>query len=212
MPGIRAKTVFTQHRHKASGSSALEWKKSSSRSYHSTAHPTPALARCWSRREGHCGRKCPRALPGAKESSATSNRLPATARPKTTTPSKSAFPPPLLLTPNMYHSNDTFMSQSKLERLEEAIHGIKREIGKIGALRPGSLSKQARKAKTPYGAYWHLSYTHRGKGHTQYIRDAFVPQVKAEVSNLNRFRKLIDRLITLSIERSQLRMKTDKKQ
>jgi hypothetical protein len=112
----------------------------------------------------------------------------------------------------MYHTNDTYMSQSKLERLEEAIHGIKREIGKIGALRPGSLSKQARKTKTTYGAYWHLSYTHRGKGHTLYIRDAFVPQVKAEVSNFKRFRKLIDRLITLSIERSQLRMKADKKQ
>ncbi len=119
------------------------------------------------------------------------------------------------------------MSRSKLERLEEAIHGIKREIGKIGALRPGSLSKQARTTKTTYGAYWHLSYTHRGRGHTQYIRvsythrgrghtqyirDAFVPQVKAEVSNFKRFRKLIDRLITLSIERSQLKMKTDKKQ
>ncbi len=104
------------------------------------------------------------------------------------------------------------MSQSELERLEQEIHGIKREIGKIGALRPGSLSKQARKTKTTYGSYWHLSYTHRGKGHTQYIRDAFVLQVKAEISNFKRFRKLIDRLITLSIERSQLRMKTDKKQ
>ena len=112
----------------------------------------------------------------------------------------------------IYHTNDTYMSHSKLERLEEAIQEINRQIGKLGALRLGSLSKQARKTKTTYGAYWHLSYTHRGKGHTQYIRDAFVPQVKAEVSNFKRFRKLIDRLITLSIERSQLRMKTDKKQ
>jgi len=104
------------------------------------------------------------------------------------------------------------MTQSKLERLEEAIHRIKQEIGEIGALRPGSLSQQARKTKTKYGAYWHLSYTHRGKGHTQYIRDVFVPQVKAEVFNFKRFRKLIDRLITLSIERSQLSMKMDKKQ
>ena len=111
----------------------------------------------------------------------------------------------------MYHYNDTYMSQSKLKRLEEAIQGIKREIGKLGALRPGSLSQQARKTKTRYGADWHLSYTHRGKGHTEYIRDAFVPQVKTEVSNFKRFRKLIDRWITLSIERSQLRMKTDKK-
>ena len=67
------------------------------------------------------------------------------------------------------------MTQRKLERLEEAIQGIKREIGKLGALRPGSLSKQARKTETTYGAYWHLSYTHRGKGQTQYIRAAFVP-------------------------------------
>lgn len=112
----------------------------------------------------------------------------------------------------MYHNNDTYMSESKLERLKEAIHGIKREIGEIGPVRPGSLSKQARKTKNKYGAYWHLSYTHRGKGHTQYIRDAFVPQVKAEISHFKRFRKLIDRFITLSIERSQLRMKMDKEQ
>jgi len=104
------------------------------------------------------------------------------------------------------------MTNNQLKRLDEAIRGIKREIGKLGAMRPGSLSKQARTTKTTYGAYWHLSYTHRGKGHTQYIRDAFVPQVKAEVSNFKRFRKLIDRLITLSIERSQLKMKMVKKQ
>ena len=104
------------------------------------------------------------------------------------------------------------MSHNTLERLDEAIHGITREIGAIGALRPGSLSKQARTTTTKYGAYWHLSYTHRGKGHTQYIRDAFVPQMKAEVANFKRFRKLIDRLVTLSIERSHLRMKMDKKQ
>jgi hypothetical protein len=104
------------------------------------------------------------------------------------------------------------MTQRKLDRLEKAIQEIKQKIGKLGALRPGSLSKQARKTESTYGAYWHLSYTHRGKGHTQYIRDAFVSQVKAEVSNFKRFRKLIDRLITLSIERSQLRMKIDKKQ
>jgi hypothetical protein len=104
------------------------------------------------------------------------------------------------------------MTKGKLNRLEETIRGIKEEIGKLGALRPGSLSKQARKTKTTYGAYWHLSYTHRGKGHTEYIRDAFVAQVKAEVSNFKRFRKLIDRLITLSIEQSQLKMKMDNKQ
>jgi len=104
------------------------------------------------------------------------------------------------------------MAKSKTIRLEETIRGIKEEIGKLGPLRPGSLSKQARKTKTTYGAYWHLSYTHRGKGHTEYIRDAFVAQLKAEVSNFKRFRKLIDRLITLSIEQSRLKMKMGNKQ
>ena len=84
----------------------------------------------------------------------------------------------------------------------DAFVAVEWEIGKLGALRPGSLSKQARKTKTIYGAYWHLSYTHRGQGHTQYIRNAFVPQVNTEVSNFKRFKKLIDRLIALSIERS----------
>lgn len=110
----------------------------------------------------------------------------------------------------MYHTNDMNMSESKLERLKEAIQRIKRQIGEIGPMRPGSLTKQARKTNNKYGAYWHLSYTHRGKGHTQYIRDACVPQVKAEISHFKCFRKLVDRLITLSIERSQLRMKKDK--
>ena len=86
---------------------------------------------------------------------------------------------------------------------------IKRALGKLGALRPGSRSKQARKAKATYGA---LSYTHLGKGHTQYIRDAFVSQVEVEISNFKRFKKLIDRLITLSIERSQLKLKITRKQ
>jgi len=103
------------------------------------------------------------------------------------------------------------MSNNKLKRLEETIQAIQEEIGKLGALRPGSLSKQARKSKTTYGAYWHLSYTHRGKGHTEYVRDAFMPQVKAELSNFKRFRKLVDRLITLSIERSQLSMKAGRR-
>lgn len=99
------------------------------------------------------------------------------------------------------------MYKQKLERLIKKINEIKLEILELGDLRPGSLSKQARKTKDKYGAYWHLSYTHRGKGHTQYVRDAQVAQMKIEVVNFKRFRKLTDRLISLSIELSQARMK-----
>lgn len=102
------------------------------------------------------------------------------------------------------------MTIHKLERLERSIQGIKREIQEVGDMRPGSLSKQMRKSQAKYGAYWHLSYTHRGKGRTQYIRKEFVVQIKAETAAFKRFRRLIDRLIALSIERSQLRMETVK--
>ncbi|MBI1748831.1 MAG: hypothetical protein HYR55_19930, partial [Acidobacteria bacterium] len=77
--------------------------------------------------------------------------------------------------------------------------------------RPGPLTQQLRKAKEKYGAYWQLSYPHRGKGKTEYIREAFVAQVKIETANFTRYRKLFDRLIKLSIELSRLKMAAGKK-
>lgn len=98
------------------------------------------------------------------------------------------------------------MSQIKLTRIEKAIEEIKNRIFDVGDIRPGSLSKQMRRSKEKYGAYWHLSYTHKGKGHTEYIREEFVQQLKQEVKNYKRYRMLFERLVTLSIEKSKLRM------
>lgn len=99
------------------------------------------------------------------------------------------------------------MTRSKLERLEKSIVRIKKQIYEIGDLRPGSLTQQKRTSKTSYGAYWHLSYTHDGKGRTEYIRAEALAQVKKEVSNYQRYRKLTDHLIKLSIEKSQMKMR-----
>ena len=98
------------------------------------------------------------------------------------------------------------MTQSKLARIENSIARIKKKIYEIGDLRPGSLTQKKRKSKTAYGAYWHLSYTREGKGHTEYIRSDAITQVKAEVKNYQRHRKLSDQLIKLSIEKSKLKM------
>lgn len=98
------------------------------------------------------------------------------------------------------------MMQSKLERIEKSIARIKKQIHEIGDWRPGSLTRQKRKSKTSYGAYWHLSYTHDGKGHTEYIRAEAIAQVKKEVKNYQRYRKLTDQLVKLSIEKSKLKM------
>ena len=98
------------------------------------------------------------------------------------------------------------MEQLKLTRIEKAIKEIKKRLFDIGDIRPGSLSKQMRRSKEKYGAYWHLSYTHKGKGHTEYIREESVSQLKQEVKNYKRYRTLFERLVTLSIEMSKIRM------
>lgn len=101
--------------------------------------------------------------------------------------------------------------KTKTGKIEQEIARIKREIFELGEMRPGSLTRQMRKAKEKYGAYWQLSYTYRGKGKTEYIREAFVDQVKAETANFKRYRKLTDRLIELSIKLSRLKMDAEKR-
>ena len=87
---------------------------------------------------------------------------------------------------------------------------VKKQILDLGDIRPGSLTQQVRKAKKSYGAYWHLSYTHQGKGRTEYIRTEALARVEREVANYRRFKTLVDRLITLSIAKSKLRINAEK--
>ena len=95
-------------------------------------------------------------------------------------------------------------------KIEQEIATIKKEMFEVGDMRPGSLTKQMRKAKEKYGAYWQLSYTHRGKGRTGYVREEYVDQIRIETVNYKRYKKLADRLIKRSIEKSSLKMKLGK--
>lgn len=103
-------------------------------------------------------------------------------------------------------------TQSEMERITNSIGRLKDELFKIGAMRPGSLSRQMRKAKEKYGSYWQLSYTYRGKGKTEYIREPFVEQVRLETANFKRYRKLSDQLVKLSIDLSRLKIAVAKKE
>lgn len=97
----------------------------------------------------------------------------------------------------------------EIARIESGIAKIKQKILDLGDMRPGSLSKQMRRAKKKYGAYWQLSYTHMGKGRTKYIRPEVLKQIKKEVANYKRYRNLSDQLVKLSIEKSRLKMEID---
>jgi hypothetical protein len=113
---------------------------------------------------------------------------------------------------NLFRLADSIEEESMtFKTMEAEIDRIKQQIFELGNMRPGSLTRQMRKSKEKYGAYWQLSYTYRGKGKTEYIRDAFAGQVKTETTNFKRYRKLTDRLIELSIKLSRLKMDAGKK-
>jgi len=95
-----------------------------------------------------------------------------------------------------------------IESTEKQIRAIKKDICDLGPMRPGALRKhQQKKDGEVYGEYWHVSYTHMGQGHTNYVSKWRLPDVRKEVKNYDRFRILVDKLVSLSIELSKLKAK-----
>ncbi len=102
--------------------------------------------------------------------------------------------------------------------LETRIEQIKQELRSIGPMRPGSLSKQYSVCGKPgcrcvdpsrprkHGPYCQLSYVHRGKSTTQFVRPAFLSEVRAQLANYKRFRRLVDQWVHLSLELSRGRL------
>jgi len=98
--------------------------------------------------------------------------------------------------------------ERKFKKLRARIGEIKAELADIGELRPGSLTRQNRGAS---GTYYQLSYTHRGKGRTEYVRPEFAPEIKKQIVAYRRFKKLIDEWVDLEIESSRIKMEIEKK-
>jgi hypothetical protein len=101
----------------------------------------------------------------------------------------------------LYLYYDTTMSRSQAD-LEAEIARIKKSLSALGRMHPGSLSRQKRSRGEEY---WQLSYSHAGRGHTNYIRPGDVPQVRRELKNYQKFRELTSRWIALEIELAKLR-------
>jgi hypothetical protein len=109
-----------------------------------------------------------------------------------------------------------------INAIEKKIDKIKVQIGKIGEMRPGSISKQYNvcgmpgcKCKDPvkpkkHGPYYNLSFTFKGKGGTKFIRPVFEKKIKMETNEYRKFKKLTEMWVTLSIELSNLKMEVAK--
>lgn len=109
------------------------------------------------------------------------------------------------------------------EKTEARIARIKRELQDIGPMRPGSLSKQYSvcgkagcrcvdpEKPRKHGPYYQLSYVHRGKSTSQFIRPEFVAEVKTQLANYKRYRKLTDDWVGLALELAKWRLEEAKR-
>lgn len=106
---------------------------------------------------------------------------------------------------------------TNLDRMQAKIRSIKQALFDLEEMRPGALSKQYNvcgkpgcRCKDPrkpqrHGPYYQVSYTHRGKSTTEFVRRENVDEVKVLLANYARFRKLTEEWVALSLRIAQER-------
>ena len=103
-----------------------------------------------------------------------------------------------------YNIRGRFMHQKRLQIIENQIGRIKVKLQTIGPMRPGSLTTQYKNPKDKIGPSFQISYTHRMKSRTEYVRPQFVAETKKQIATYKRFRKLMETWINLAIEHAKL--------
>jgi len=104
------------------------------------------------------------------------------------------------------------MTNKKVETLLERIEGIKKDLGQIENMRPGSVTKQFHKRGDKKWPYWQISYTQNKRSKTEYLKDEFVAQIQEEVLAYKKFKELVEKLVELNINLSKERLKILKKE
>jgi len=103
------------------------------------------------------------------------------------------------------------MRDLKLTQIEKRVEKIKREFQNIGQMRPGCLTCQYRNPKEKIGPFYQLSYTHKMKSCTEYVRPEFLAQIRKQISQYKRFKELVEEWIELGIQHSKMQIDRAKK-
>jgi hypothetical protein len=110
-------------------------------------------------------------------------------------------------------------SLQTIRHLEHRIAALKRLLGRLGPLHPGSLSKQYNvcgkpgcRCKDPqrprrHGPYFQLNYVFRGKKTSRFIPNRQVRQLRAELANYKTLRRSTDQWTALALQIAQTRRK-----
>ena len=101
----------------------------------------------------------------------------------------------------------TIKAQKKIIlTLEKKIEARLGQLSSIGPMRPGSLNKQYRDKEKQKGLYYQLSYTHKMRSRTEHVWPEHVPEIKNEITEYKKFKKLTTDLIDLSLELSKAKI------
>jgi len=111
------------------------------------------------------------------------------------------------------------MNTQEIVCWKSRIEEIKKRLAAMGEMRPGSLSKQynvcgnptcrCKDPKNPqkHGPYYQLSYSHKGKSTTEFVKRGTVTETRKQLKNYRTFKKLTEEWVELSVKIARLRKK-----
>ncbi len=102
------------------------------------------------------------------------------------------------------------MAKQSLRKIEKRIQGLKHRLVELGDMRPGTLSVQYRDPTERKKPFHQISYTHKGKGRSEYVRAQNLETVSDEIATYKMFKSIADEIIGLSIKASRIRCTTRK--
>ena len=103
------------------------------------------------------------------------------------------------------------MTSRTLKNLEKEIRALKQSLVRIGAMRPGALSVQYRNPKEQKTPFNQISYTHKGRSRSEYVRPENLMAVKRELAAYKRFKSTVAALVALSLQAARLRHRPTRK-
>lgn len=107
--------------------------------------------------------------------------------------------------------------KNQVRSLEKKIETVKRKLAALGDMRPGSLSTQFNVCGNPtcrckdpenpkrHGPYYQLSYTHKGRSKSEFVKKEDLEMVKKQLKNYQQLKKLTGEWVDMSLELARLR-------
>jgi hypothetical protein len=89
----------------------------------------------------------------------------------------------------------------QIEKAQQRIMQIKKDLLAIGPMRPGRLAQQKRKNRNGklYGSYWQLGYTYKMKSRSHYVPDNLFDTVREQTEAYRRFKSLTEEWLDLAL-------------